>query len=285
MKFFTRIVLPGFMSLALSAQAQVSTKIKWACIGDKITVDGYPARLGTRVIADTVVNYGANGTTVLKSGDTTYWNSSVLAQVFSFKPDIVSIDLGANDSKPVNWGDSAHFVRDYEALIDTLETISSHPKIFLIYPTPVFKNEAAPQGSGLVRGSVIKNSIVPLIRQVALARSADTVDLNTPFAGRQTLFTDSLNPTTAATDSLAAHIFSGLLAQSIRVVCIGNSITQYVSATTNATTYPGGGQAVDAYPIKFNMLMGRNYVMWNGGISRRLHAGHHFKHDLPPLLQ
>lgn len=269
MKALVSAVALGVLAVTF-AQSQVSTKIKWACIGDKVTVAGYPARLQIRVLMDSVVNDGMSGATALKGGDSSYWKSTQLAQVFAYNPNVISIDLGANDSKPVNWGvDSANFVQDYTALVDTLEAMPSHPKIFLIYPTPVFKNQATPQNTELIRGSVIQNSIVPMIRQVAIATGSDTIDLNTPFLNYNpaTYFpTDSLTPSTAMNDTLGAHIYSGLLAQSIRVVCIGNSITQYAAATTNTTEYPGGGQPVDAYPIKFNMLMGANYVMWNGGI-------------------
>jgi hypothetical protein len=75
MKTFISAMACGLLAVTF-AQSQISTKIKWACIGDKITVDGYPARLQTRVIMDSVLNEGMSGATVLKVGDTTYWKSA-----------------------------------------------------------------------------------------------------------------------------------------------------------------------------------------------------------------
>src|SRR6185369_11673595 len=107
------------------------------------------------------------GGTVLKSGDSSYWTSGKLAQVFAYQPDIVVIHLGANDSKPVNWGDSANFEKDYKALIDTLASMPSHPRLIVAYPTPVWKNEAAPQDPNLQRNAVIGGSILAKVRKAA----------------------------------------------------------------------------------------------------------------------
>src|SRR5690606_13079424 len=119
-------------------------------------------RAGLRLPADSVINYGHAGGTALRSGDSSYWTSGRLAQVFAYQPDIVSIHLGSADSKPVNWNaDSTNFARDYKALIDTLRTMPSNPRILVVYPTPVWKNEAGAQDPGLRRGSVIAGSIIP----------------------------------------------------------------------------------------------------------------------------
>src|SRR5262245_29881207 len=97
MRFFWAAALA-----AVSARAQPATRIKWACIGNSITAAGYPARLATRLLMDTVQNDGVGWRTMLRSGDSTYWKYGKFAQVFAFQPDIVSIKLGTNDSKPIN---------------------------------------------------------------------------------------------------------------------------------------------------------------------------------------
>ena len=257
MNSFPRVISLTLLTLAVASTAQTVRTLRWAAIGGSVANAGYPARVGIRLPADSVISFAFNGGTVLKSGDSSYWTSGKLAQVFAFQPDIVSIQMGGNDSKPVNWGDSGNFERDYRALIDTLSSMPSQPRIIVVYPTPVWKNEAAPQSSNLLRGSVIGGSILSHVRKVARDRSADTVDLYTPLLARQNLFTDSINPSTAGSDTLGRRVFEGYVAQSIRVMCVGNSIT-YAAATSGVT-------AKDAYPIRLNLLLGKRYWVWNGG--------------------
>lgn len=253
----------------LAVQGQVPTKIKWACVGNSITqgttgaTNAWPVRLGTRLLMDTVLNAGVGWRTMLRSGDSTYWKYGRFAQVFAFQPDIISIDLGTNDSKPINWKDSANFLRDTRDMIDTLAAMPSHPRIFIIYPTPTFNNEnVSPQPSDLIRESVIRNGVIPRLRQVAIEKGLDTIDLHTPFLGRSTLFgTDGIHPTTPGYDSLAAYIFKGYISKVTRIAVVGNSITEYInSGVANAV-------AVDAYTTKLNMLLGRNFYAENEGRS------------------
>ncbi len=276
MKKTIRDLSIGAFALAMVSQAQVSTPIKWACIGNSITAgptgvtNGSPARLGTRLLMDTVQNDGVGYRTLMRSGDSTYWKYGKLPQVFAFQPDIISIMLGTNDSKPLNWKDSANFVKDYEDLIDTLSAMPSHPRIFLIYPTPVFNKESGapyPDTSTVIRESIIRNSIIPRIRQVALAKGVDTIDLQTPFLTRGPgssldLFgSDSIHPTTPGSDSIAAYIFRAYVSKVTRIAVVGNSITEYINSGIM------GAVAKDAYTIKLNMLLGRNYYAENEGRS------------------
>jgi lysophospholipase L1-like esterase len=259
-RFLLSAVLSVFAAGILNAplHAQPVRTLRWAAIGDVVSNTGWPARTGARLPADSVINYGYAGGTALRSGDSSYWTSGKLAQVFAYQPDIISIHLGSSDSKPLNWGDSANFERDYKALIDTLATLPTHPRIVVVYPTPVWKNEAAPQDPGLRRGSVIAGSIVAKLRKIAKDKGVDTLDLHTPMLARQTLFADSLTPSTAGNDTLGRHVFNGFIAQSIRIVCVGNSITFAVN--TNGTI-----PVKETYSMRLNMLLGPRYWVWNGG--------------------
>ncbi|HAO99997.1 MAG TPA: hypothetical protein DCQ83_08150 [Fibrobacteres bacterium] len=249
--------------------AQVATKIRWACVGNSITqgttgaTNAYPVRLGTRLLMDTVLNAGVGWRTMLRSGDSTYWKYGRFAQVFAFQPDIVSIDLGTNDSKPINWKDSANFLRDTRDMIDTLANMPSHPRIFLIYPTPTFNNEnVTPEPSDLIRESVIRYGVIPRLRQVAIEKGVDTIDTHTPFLGRSNLFgSDGVHPTTPGYDSIAAYIVRAYLSKVTRIAVVGNSITEYINSGVS------GAVAGEAYAMKLNMLLGRNVYTENDGRS------------------
>jgi acyl-CoA thioesterase-1 len=257
------------LTAAAGAGAQtIPTTLRWACIGNSITqgnggTNTYPSRLAARLGAGyTVSNYGIGWRTMLRSGDSTYWKYGRLAQVFAARPDIISISLGTNDSKPINWNDdSASFIKDYRDMVDTLLTIVPTPKIILLYPTPVWKNESGTQQSDVIRQSVIRGSIIPKIRQIAIEKGLDTIDLHTPFLNRQSLFPDSIHPGNAGYDTLSAHIYRAYVARRTRIAAIGNSITQYVN------TGVANANAVDAWPVRLNMRLGRDFFVQNYGVS------------------
>jgi acyl-CoA thioesterase I len=253
-------------ALALSsiAFAETEAPIKWACIGNSITqgpsaTDAYPAKLQKLLgPAFQVENDGSSGRTLLKKGDYSYWTQGRLANVFAFKPDIVSIKLGTNDSKPVNWDThKGEFEGDLLALIDTLGTLPTKPKIYLVIPCPAFSDAG---GAGGIRGSVITNEIIPIIKKVAAARNLDLIDVYTPMLTQKALFPDNVHPTAVGHDSLAAYFFRTHLSQVTRIACIGNSITHYAFGTP-------GTVMKDAYPMRLNMLLGRGYWVENDGQS------------------
>jgi acyl-CoA thioesterase I len=258
---YSILTLVFSLSSALTAFAQPAVPIKWAAIGNSITEgSGYPAKLQTLLgPAYKVENEGVSATTLLKKSNYSYWTNGKLPQTFTFKPDIVSIKLGTNDSKPVNWptGKTA-FAADARALIDTLGTISTKPRIFPCYPVPVFQKNGAWSVDG-INDPVIKNEIMPLIKQVADEKKLDVIDLHTFLESRGDLFAnDGVHPDAgkAGADSIAAMIFRTYKSKVTRIACVGNSITD-------------NNHDANAYPVRFNQLLGRDYYVLNAGHSGR----------------
>jgi lysophospholipase L1-like esterase len=260
----------AFSGLALSlaalgaAAAQTAQPIRWACIGNSITqgpsaTDAYPYKLGKLLGPGFVVeNDGSSGRTLLKAGDYPYWTQGKLSNVFAFKPDIITIKLGTNDSKPVNWdAHKGEFERDYLALIDTLQAMPQKPRIWICIPVPAFADGTGPTG---IRGSVITNEIIPLVKKVAAERGLPTIDLYTPMLAHKAFFADNVHPNAEGHDSLAAFIYRAYVAKSTRLACIGNSITEYAFGTP-------GTDPKDAYPIKLGELLGPSFYAVNKGKS------------------
>ena len=104
--------------------------IRVACIGNSITegygIDmcgayGYPAELQKILGKDYwVKNFGVSSRTMLNKGDYPYMNELAWQDAQAFKPDVVIIKLGTNDSKPENWQYGAEFRQDLEQMILTL---------------------------------------------------------------------------------------------------------------------------------------------------------------------
>jgi len=254
-----RVLLVSLAALAPRLAAQPAVPIKWGAIGNSITEgSGYPAKLGALLgPAYAVTNYGVSATTLLKQSNYSYWQYGKLPQVFAARPDIISVKLGTNDSKPVNWpSGKTRFLGDLRAMVDTLAGISTKPKTFLCYPVPVFQKNGQWAVDG-INDPVIKNEIMPFIRQVSEEKKTGLIDLHTPLESRGDLFSgDGVHPDAgkAGGDSIAALIFRAYKAQAIRVACIGNSITD-------------NNHDANAYPVKFNQLLGRDYYVLNAGLS------------------
>jgi lysophospholipase L1-like esterase len=261
-------ILPLALGLALSStslHAQKASPIRWSTIGNSITygyglsdpnTQSYPVKLG-RLLgpAYQIENEGVSATTLLKNGNYTYWKNGRLPQTFAFKPDIVTIKLGTNDSKPVNWpAHKGEFLGDALAMIDTLAGMPSKPRIMPCYPVPVFQHNGTWSVDG-INDPVIKNEIIPLLKQAADQRHLTHIDLHTFLENRSDLFTtDGVHPDAgkAGPDSIALQIFRTYLGAVTRVACIGDSIT-------------GSDRGGSSYPVKFNELLGREYYVLNAG--------------------
>ena len=112
-------------------QAPKSDAVRVACIGNSITdghgIDmrsayGYPALLQKR-LGDNywVKNFGVSARTMLNKGDYPYMNEVAWKDALAFKPDVVVIKLGTNDSKGHNWQYGAEFRQDLEQMITALK--------------------------------------------------------------------------------------------------------------------------------------------------------------------
>jgi len=141
----------GFVAPGYAADNSVtSTPIKVACVGDSITQGPrspkgitYPAQL-QQILGGgyEVVNFGLGGCTLLRHGNKPYWKFDKLQKAQDFKPNVVVIMLGTNDSKPVNWAHESEFIPDYRDLVKLFQALDTKPRIFLCHvPTVIEPNK------------------------------------------------------------------------------------------------------------------------------------------------
>lgn len=191
-----------------------SSKIKVACVGDSIT-EGYglpyQSKTAYPVVLDSllgpgysVLNLGRSATTLRKKGDFPYWTCKEFYDVFAYRPDIIIIQLGTNDTKTENW-DSASFAQDYQALIDTFKTISSKPKIYVCLPVPVFKSKWTINDSTLTKWEI------PIIKKLAEKNNLPVMDLHIQMSGYGKYFFDGIHP-----DVKGAKIMAGVIAHDLK---------------------------------------------------------------------
>jgi lysophospholipase L1-like esterase len=190
--------------------------IKVACIGDSITegsgvetptANAYPVVLGRLLGTNYQVrNFGLSGRTLLRKGDYPYWKEASFRNATNFAPDVVTIKLGTNDSKPQNWRYGDQFAGDLRDLIDTFTNLPSHPRVYLCLPVPAYAVAFD------INPDVIRTEIIPIIRKVAKEKGVPVVDLYTPLSGRPELLPDGIHPNAAGAALIARTLHSALLA-------------------------------------------------------------------------
>ena len=194
----TLTLLCMLLCIAIS-HAQETQKIKIACIGNSITYgsgikdranDSYPAVLCRLLGADKydVRNYGVGARTLLNKGDHPYMKEQAYRDALAFNPDIVTIKLGTNDSKPYNWKQHAEFKDDLHTLIRSFQELESHPQVYLCYPIPGTR-----WGWG-INDSTTLHHVIPYIEEVATEMNLPIIDLYTAFGPYIHLMPDQIHP-------------------------------------------------------------------------------------------
>ena len=206
--------------------------IRVACVGNSITdghgIDmrtayGYPALLQKKLGKDYwVKNFGVSARTMLNKGDFPYMNELAWQDALAFKPDVVVIKLGTNDSKPENWQYGSEFRQDLEQMITTLRpdlaqpakkgkkgkkaaVVEAKPRILLCTPIPAFKS------TWNINDSIIVNAIIPIQQEVAKKYGLQVVDLHTLYANDgDKMLDDGIHPDGKGADRLAEIIAEAL---------------------------------------------------------------------------
>ena len=203
--------------ILLTLAACTSEPVRVACVGDSITYghgikdrlhDAYPGVLSSMLGEKyDVRTFGVSGTTTMTGTDMPYVNEQAYKDALEFNPQIVTIKLGTNDSKPYNWKEQEHFKQDLKTLIESFRALPSKPKIWLCLPVPAYGHAWS------INDSVIYNGVIPYIREVAQEENLPLIDLNTPFQGKRQYFPDTIHPNEEGERMIAEIIFDNVFAK------------------------------------------------------------------------
>jgi len=215
--FYSIIATAFFLCAIATFAAEQTAPIKVACIGDSITFgagikdrnkNSYPARLAVALGEKwSVKNFGVRAATLLKKGNKPYWNLKQYKAALEFKPDLVVIKLGTNDSKPGNWKYKAEYVPDYVELIKSFQKLESKPTVWICYPVPAYP------GRWGITDKVMKEEVMPLIDEVAKKADVKIIDLYSALSDKKQMFPDTVHPNAAG---------AKLIAETISTVITGN---------------------------------------------------------------
>lgn len=206
MKF--KILFLALLVFLIIGPANAQDTLRIACLGNSITDgatladpmdDGYPALLHKRLDSARVKEYAVGGRVMLRNGDYPLWNELEFERALEFDPNIVTIMLGTNDSKPWNWDHySDEFITDYGAMIDTFKALDNNAQFIIGYPPPAFSN------LGSIRDSVIFHHVIPKIDTIAAMTGATIVDFYAPLKDDPDMFPDGIHPNKAGHAKIAA---------------------------------------------------------------------------------
>ena len=202
------LLLISLCTLVLPIKAQKRV----ACIGDSVTEGygisdstlNYPAQLQKLLGSGFVVgNFGHSGATLLKKGHNPYHKTKAYTKALSFKPDVIVIALGLNDTDPRNWPNYKNeFLADYSQLIKDFRKINPKVEVFVCTMAPIFSGHRR-----FLSGTRDWfDQIQALIPQIAKAQDATLIDNNSALAARIDLFEDYLHPNNRGAQLIAENI-------------------------------------------------------------------------------
>ena len=199
-----------------------ATKIKVACIGDSITAglyieettDIYPYQLECLLGNGYEVNLSlsCSGAAVWHNGPQKEYKKTIqYEKAKSLGADILVACLGTNDTvNEINETFIQEFKEDYKLLISEIKEISPNVEIFLCLIPPIF-------GVKLSTFADSVPTINRLITEVARSSNSSLIDLNTPFLGRDDLFSDGLHPNEQGAKLIAETVYNAIKIKSIKL--------------------------------------------------------------------
>ncbi|MBN2514281.1 MAG: hypothetical protein JXB18_15185 [Sedimentisphaerales bacterium] len=235
-KITSALLIAWFLiSAAAYSQGPVSMDsyqgtIKVACIGDSVVFGAgienrekncYPAQL-QRMLGSRweVRNYGINSRIMQRKGDYPYWNETYFQEVQDWKPDVVIISLGANDTKPHNWNHYA-YRRDCAAMVDVFQSFSNKPIVRLCCPVPAYHVQWG------INDQTICNEVIPIINEVAGEKNIDVIDNHTALSNKEALFGDKIHPNAEGAGYIARSVYRSLMGHAYRSAPLPGSCSDW----------------------------------------------------------
>ena len=208
------VLLLWLCLFSLWTVAQERKIVKIACVGNSITYgsgiknqfqNSYPGLL-SQLLGEgyDVRNFGISGRVLLNKGDRPYMHEQKFRDLLAFQPDIVTIKLGTNDSKPWNWCYGKDFKKDLTEMLDMLQDLPSKPKIYLCLPVPAVNSNFG------INDSVITNGIIPVIRSVAKKRHLPVIDLYAVLKPHPDYYVDGIHPSEPGVALIAGELYRTL---------------------------------------------------------------------------
>lgn len=214
------LVLAGCATAAPSLPvdtAGLPRPIRVACVGDSITYghlipdreqQSYPSQLA-RLLGPgwEVGNFGRNGATMLRRGHRPYNAQPEYTAALAFRPHVVVLQLGTNDTKRETWETAGNdLVDDTIAMIRDFEALDTQPRVVVCLPIPIFRD----RGKAWDTDKLLRETITPRIQEAARRAGVPTLDLYVVFAGQTAHLPDGVHPDVQGAALMARTVYTAL---------------------------------------------------------------------------
>ena len=186
---------------------------KIACVGDSITWGftiirrlrySYPAQLGHLLGKGyRVRNFGVNNACASFHSDLPYGLTPSFRAALRYKPDVVVMMLGTNDSKKFNWNPE-NFRSGYLKILERFLDMPQKPRVYLMVPPHIFSS-FGPEPFAL-SNERLEEQVIPAIREIASSKSLPLIDLHTAIA-EKSLLNDGVHPGRAGAAVIALEVY------------------------------------------------------------------------------
>lgn len=197
-------------------------QMRVACVGDSITygmmvknwfANCYPKALGKLLGQGYhVSNFGVNAHTAMQTGDRPYEKSKSFGASLEYKPDIVLIMFGSNDSKPENWRGSDEYKHQFTKLLDNYCSLPNNPRVILV--TPVDPYSKVVDGIETTTYNISKaqiREICQVLKEIQLERNLELIDMNLAAQDHRELFgNDGIHPNNNGAAYIAQVVYDYL---------------------------------------------------------------------------
>lgn len=203
MKFRSVAAVLGAAVITFNASGQTE-KIRVVCVGDecaagRIRTDGYAAQLQKALGNGYEVRTFTKAGAILSSvGDKAFERQAECKRALEYRPQIVVISGGMNDSKARNRAGISSLERGCTSLVRLFQSLRTHPRVLLLLPPPL----AAKDSSG-VNHAVIRDMILPAMRSAAFTSGCEIVNLYNFLLDRPSYFIDSLHVAAEGSHAIA----------------------------------------------------------------------------------
>lgn len=216
------IIAPGYKFGLIGVKHELKKaeagQTKVACIGDSLTYgsnvsdwkkNNYPTLLQNKLGNGYVVNnYGFPGATLMDTS-MKYAYSKEFKKSLDFKPDIVVMMLGTNDSWRRRDQIESGFMNEYKNLIEQYRKVNKNVKFKIMIPPKA--NKLIKKEMFYIKDDTLLKHITPIIREVAESEGIDLIDLRSEFKDDKSLYSsDKVHINKKGTNKLANIIFESL---------------------------------------------------------------------------
>lgn len=202
------IISLSLMFASVLIPSTIMAKTVLACVGNSITErggsNGYVALVAKKLGSEyEVKNFGLSGRTMCKNGNAPYWKEKKFKELFELKPDIITLMLGTNDAKAGNWSKCKdEFEADATAMVDTLLSISSKPRVIIVFPPHIFGSPYKMSNDCIVKE-------VEILRSIANKKGLQVIDEYTP-TDKKSYFKDGCHPNNDGYKVIADVFYKGV---------------------------------------------------------------------------